>query len=65
MPVILDPVDFDAWLNPESGDVDNLFAPFAADRMAARPVSTYVSNARKRGPACVDLAVRSLAMCGK
>ncbi len=51
MPVILDPVNYDAWLNPESGDVACMLAPFDADRMAARPLSTY--NARKQGPECV------------
>ena len=53
MPVILDPADYDAWLNPESGDVSFLLAPFAADRMTAKPVSTYVNNARNEGSECV------------
>jgi len=57
MPVIVDPVDYDAWLNPESGDVAYLLAPFEADRMTTRPVSTYVNNARNQGPECVADAI--------
>jgi putative SOS response-associated peptidase YedK len=41
---ILDPVDYDAWLNPESGDVNYLLAQFDADRMTAKAVSVYVNN---------------------
>lgn len=54
MPVILDPVDYDAWLNPEGGDVAYILTSFDAERMTARPVSTYVNNAghgRLSGPA--------------
>lgn len=54
MPVILDPVDYDAWLNPEAGDVAYILAPFDADRMTAKPVSTYVNNARNQGPDCIE-----------
>jgi putative SOS response-associated peptidase YedK len=53
MPVILDPVDYDAWLNPESGDVAYLLDQFPADRMTVRPVSTFVNNARNQGPECI------------
>ncbi len=53
MPVILDSVDYDAWLNPESGDVAYMLLPFDTERMTARPVSTYVNNARNQGPECV------------
>lgn len=53
MPVILGPVDYNAWLNPESGDVAYMLAPFDADRMTVKPVSTYVNNARNQGPECI------------
>lgn len=53
MPVILEPVDYDAWLHPESGDAAYMLAPFPADRMTARAVSTTVNNARNEGPECV------------
>ena len=52
MPVILDPVDYNAWLNPDAGDVAYILAPFDAHRMTAKPVSTYVNNARNQGPEC-------------
>jgi len=53
MPVILDPVDYDAWLDPETKDVAYLLAQFPAERMTAKPVSTYVNNARNQGPECI------------
>ena len=52
MPVILDSVDYDAWLNPESGDVAYMLASFEADRMTVKRVSTYVNNARNEGAEC-------------
>lgn len=53
MPVILDPRDYDAWLDPAAADVGDLLAPFPADRMQVRPVSTYVNNARHEGAECI------------
>ena len=53
MPVILDAVDHDAWLDPETKDVAYLLAQFPDERMTARPVSTYVKNARNQGAECV------------
>ena len=53
MPVILDPVDYDFWLNPESGEAAYMLTPFPADRMTATPVSTTVNNARNEGPECI------------
>jgi len=57
MPVILDPAEYDTWLNPANDDRDKLQAlldQFPADRVTARPVSTYVSNARHEGPECLN-----------
>jgi putative SOS response-associated peptidase YedK len=56
MPVILDPVDYDAWLNPESGDAAYMLAPFDAERMTAKPVNTFVNNARNEGAECINSA---------
>jgi putative SOS response-associated peptidase YedK len=50
MPAILDEANYDAWLDPANDDARQLQAmlpPFYADRMTARPVSRFVSNARK------------------
>jgi putative SOS response-associated peptidase YedK len=53
MPVILEPVNYDAWLDPTKTDVAYMLAQFPADRMTARPVSTHVNNARNEGPECI------------
>jgi putative SOS response-associated peptidase YedK len=50
MPVILDDEDYDDWLAGEQIPL----VPFPPDRMTARPVSTFVNNARNQGPACVE-----------
>jgi putative SOS response-associated peptidase YedK len=54
MPVILDPVDYDAWLDPESEPerLQSLLVPYDG-RLTARPVSTYVNDARHEGPQCI------------
>lgn len=57
MPVILDPASYDAWLDPENPDLESLqslLCPFPSDRMASRPVSTYVNNSRHEGPECLN-----------
>jgi putative SOS response-associated peptidase YedK len=48
MPVILDPGDYDRWLDPETTErppVD-LLRPYPAERMRAWPVSRRVGNVR-------------------
>jgi putative SOS response-associated peptidase YedK len=57
MPVLLDPVDFDQWLDTKSyqgDDVQHLLRPFSADDMAFYPVSTHVNNPRNEDPLCVQ-----------
>ncbi|HUE72423.1 MAG TPA: SOS response-associated peptidase [Pirellulaceae bacterium] len=49
MPAILDSADYDAWLAGEQIPL----IPFPADRVTARPVSTFVNNARNEGPECI------------
>ena len=49
MPAILDPEDYDAWLNCEEIPL----VPFPADRMSARRVSTLINNVRNEGPECL------------
>jgi putative SOS response-associated peptidase YedK len=56
MPVILDPADYDRWLDParqDPQDVLPLLKPFPADRMHAVPVSTLVNSPRNESPQCV------------
>ena len=57
MPVILDPADYDAWLNPGSCTWPAYSAPYEGEEdMTTRQVSTYVNNARNQGPECVASA---------
>lgn len=55
MPVILDPGDYDAWL--ESADTmipQLLMKPYPASRMSAYPVSTRVNSPRNNDSAVVE-----------
>jgi putative SOS response-associated peptidase YedK len=57
MPVLLAPVQFDAWLDPACRDVTALsqwLQPAAPEGMLARPVGSRVSNARNEGPELLD-----------
>lgn len=59
MPVILDPKDFDRWLDagdPARPPVD-LLRPFPAERMCAWSVSNRVGNVRINEPSLLDAAV--------
>lgn len=70
MPVILHPMDYDAWLDPNNQDVDSLqplLTPFSADAMRAERVSDVINSSRcdvdPQLPAGVELPrsmVRSL-----
>ena len=59
MPVILNAVDYDRWLDPQLPNLDplrELLRPFDSLAMRADPVSTLVNNPRNDGPRCVELA---------
>jgi putative SOS response-associated peptidase YedK len=56
MPVILDPVDYDLWLDPAMNDKEHLqtlLVPYPAEAMKAEPVSTRVNSVRNDDPECV------------
>src|SRR5262245_17705833 len=56
MPVILDSQAYDTWLDPANDDtvsLQSLLLPYSAKHMTARPVNTYVNNARHEGPECL------------
>ncbi|MFH7027244.1 MAG: SOS response-associated peptidase [Heteroscytonema crispum UTEX LB 1556] len=56
MPVILNPQDYDLWLNPEVQDseaLQKLLRPYAASAMTAYPVSTKVNNPRHNSSDCI------------
>jgi putative SOS response-associated peptidase YedK len=57
MPVILDPGDFDLWLDPDVQDakrLEPLLVPYTSEAMVAWPVSTLVNNTRAADPNCVE-----------
>ncbi|MCA9916322.1 MAG: SOS response-associated peptidase, partial [Anaerolineales bacterium] len=56
MPVIIEPEDFDLWLNPEPDPEQglHLLRPYPAEKMAAYPVSTVVNNPRNDVPDCIQ-----------
>jgi len=56
MPVIIDPNDFEQWLNPSNTDIEelkDLLKPFDAKKMAAYPVSTYVNSPSNKDEKCI------------
>ena len=56
MPVILDPADWDTWLDPDT-DLDTLqrlLVPAPAGDLEAYPVSTRVNNVRNDSPELLD-----------
>jgi putative SOS response-associated peptidase YedK len=57
MPVILQPEQFDVWLDPENHDTASLSAmlrPCAPKLMEAHRVSPAVNRAGVEGPTCID-----------
>ena len=56
MPVIVEPEDFDLWLNPEPNPEQglHLLRPYPAEKMTAYPVSTTVNNPRNDVPDCIQ-----------
>jgi putative SOS response-associated peptidase YedK len=56
MPVILDPRDYDLWLDPkvkDAGKVLPLLQPYGGAELKAYPVSTWVNNPRHDDPQCM------------
>lgn len=56
MPVILDPDDYDTWLDPANDDkvkLQKLIKPRAVKGMTATEVSTYVNNVKNQGEKCI------------
>ena len=57
MPVILDPQDYDLWLDPgiqESERLQPLLRPYASEELMAFPVSTRVNNPAYDAPECLE-----------
>lgn len=55
MPVVLQAADYDDWLHPDPQPEQalHLLRPFPAEKMATRPVSTFVNNPRNDSPDCI------------
>lgn len=54
MPVILDPSDYERWLDTSNNKVEHLFEPFPTEAMHAWQVSSKVGNVRNQGIELVD-----------
>ncbi|MFB6346597.1 MAG: SOS response-associated peptidase, partial [bacterium] len=57
MPVILSPEEYDAWLDPENNDPDQLvelLGPSSSDAVDLHPVSTAVNNPGYDEPGCTE-----------
>jgi putative SOS response-associated peptidase YedK len=57
MPVILDPKDYDLWLDPDvrdAGKVRRLLGPYPPADMTACPVSLRVNNPRNDDAVCIE-----------
>ena len=59
MPVILDPADFPAWLDPEHEDRDrleSLMVPCPAGALVTDRIDTWVNRPANEGPGCLQPA---------
>lgn len=59
MPVILAADDYDAWMNSENEETDELqglLRPFPADKMKFYAIDTTVNSPRNDSPACIEPA---------
>ncbi|MBD3882971.1 SOS response-associated peptidase [Phormidium tenue FACHB-886] len=57
MPVILEPQDYEQWLDPavQKGDrLQSLLRPYSDEAMLTYPVSTTVNNPRNDSPDCIE-----------
>jgi len=59
MPVILEPNDFDLWLDPDEHNIKilrDLIHPAAPGILSMHPVSNYVNKAENEGEKCIEPA---------
>lgn len=54
MPVIVEPKDYDRWMNPSTAPPLDLLRPYAANQMRAWPVGEQVGNMRNNSPNLLD-----------
>ena len=57
MPLIIEPGDYDLWLDPavqRPDDVRGLLKPYTSPDLTAYPVSTLVNSPANDDPACIE-----------
>jgi putative SOS response-associated peptidase YedK len=57
MPVILEPADYETWLDPSHynpGKLEEMLRPYGANKMEYYPVSTLVNQAQNDQPDCIQ-----------
>ena len=57
MPIIIDPENFDLWLDPAVTDrepIESLLAPYPSERLTFYPVSRRVDNPRNDQPSLIE-----------
>jgi putative SOS response-associated peptidase YedK len=56
MPVIIDPTDFDDWLDTSAGPeiVQSLLKSYPSEAMTAYPVSKHVNKPENDDPECIE-----------
>ena len=67
MPVILDPKDYELWLDPEvqkPEPLQQLLRPYRSEAMTTYPVSTQVNNPTNNSPECITELLNSPAAAG-
>ena len=55
MPVILDPQNHEAWIDPDTPhwELESLLGPYPSESMTFHPVSTHVNHVGHDDPACI------------
>lgn len=57
MPAIIDPANFDLWLDPIINNPDQLttlLQPYDSSKITVYPVSSFVNNSKNEGPKCIE-----------
>ena len=57
MPLVIEPRDFDLWLDPQITDpqrLESLLKPFPADELTLHPVGARVNDPRHDSPDCIQ-----------
>jgi putative SOS response-associated peptidase YedK len=61
MPVILNPKDYELWLDPNftrKDKLQELLKPYAAEEMISDPVSSIVNSPKNDSPECKESIIK-------